>query len=113
MLNYKHPRLAQGQWQKFSFIEQMANVGSEVERCFKWKKKEQMTLANRAFERAVELLGLTILGCRTDGVKLKELLRVKECLIDSFAFDNRYGSSVQSWHSYFRPFNYAARLRVE
>ena len=112
MLNYKHPRLAQGQWQKFSLSEQMANIGSEVERCFKWKRKKQMILANQAFERAVELLSLTILSYRTDGAKLKELLRVKEFLIDSFAFDNRYSSSVQSWHSYFRPFNYAARLKV-
>ena len=81
MLNYKHPRLAQGQWQKFSLSEQMANIGSEVERCFKWKRKKQMILANQAFERAVELLSLTILSYRTDGAKLKELLRVKECLI--------------------------------
>ncbi len=29
-MNYQHKKLAEGEWQKLSFLEQMANVGSEV-----------------------------------------------------------------------------------
>jgi hypothetical protein len=44
-VSYQHRGLAEGRWAEFSFVEQMANVGSEVE---------------RAFERSLELLDLTL-----------------------------------------------------
>jgi len=40
---------------------------------------------------------------------LKELLRLREILVDYFVFDNEYSSSDQLWRNYFYPFNFAAR----
>jgi hypothetical protein len=31
-MSHAHPELAAGRWNSLSFLEQMANVGSEVER---------------------------------------------------------------------------------
>ena len=42
--------------------------------------------------------------------RLKELTRLRETLADYFWFDNRYGSSDESWRRYFQAFTYAAAL---
>jgi len=107
---YQHQELAQGRWQKFTFFEQMANVGSEVGRAINWRGKNEQN-SRLAFERALELLDLTI-----DDVKnkkrLRELLRLREVMGDYFAGDNIYKSSDLSWQNYFYAFNYAARLQA-
>ena len=38
-MNPQHKDLAEGRWANLSFFEQMANVGSEVERAISWRKK--------------------------------------------------------------------------
>lgn len=105
---YQHNELASGRWQQLSFFEQMANIGSEVERALKWRNRGNADYSSRAFERALELLDMTKADAR-NRKKLKELCRLKEVLVDSFD-RNIYGSSDSSWHSYFHAFNYAARL---
>ena len=60
MQKYQHKDLAAGHWQELSFFEQMANVGSEVERTISWKNKGNLEYSQKAFERALELLDLTI-----------------------------------------------------
>ena len=35
-MNFQHKQLAEKNWVKLSFCQQMANVGSEVERAIKW-----------------------------------------------------------------------------
>lgn len=59
-LKYQHQDLANGRWFELNFIEQMANVGSEVERAMAWKEKGDEEYSQKAFERALELLDLTI-----------------------------------------------------
>ena len=108
-MNYQHKQLAAGRWKKLSFFEQMANIGSEVERTIGWKKKGNNTYSNLAFERALELLDFTIDTCNQRS-KLKELTRLRECLVDYFLYDNIYNSTEQSWHTYFYAFAYAAQL---
>ncbi len=56
----QHKQLASGGWQRFSFIEQMANIGSEVERALNWRAKKNAAYAQKAFERALELIDLTL-----------------------------------------------------
>ena len=51
--------LTEERWFKLSFFEQMANLGSEVSRAIKWKKKDPER-SKCAFESALELLDLTI-----------------------------------------------------
>jgi len=110
-MQYQHKNLADGQWKKLSFFEQMANVGSEVERTIKWKNKENLKYSRMAFERALELIDLTIAD-QKNRKKLKELLRVRETLADYFAFKNEYGSTDKSWQNYFYAFNWAARVNL-
>jgi hypothetical protein len=106
-----HTDLTQDRWNKFTFFEQMANVGSEVERAIKWKNKENKEYSSLAFERALELLDLTIADNKNTK-RLKEIARVREALADYFAFDNEYKSTDKSWQNYFYAFNWAARLKV-
>ncbi|OGI31904.1 MAG: hypothetical protein A2271_04240 [Candidatus Moranbacteria bacterium RIFOXYA12_FULL_35_19] len=106
-----HTNLTDEHWQEFSFFEQMANVGSEVERTIKWKNKENLEYSRMAFERALELLDLTISDPK-NRKGLKEILRVREALADYFAFSNEYKSTDKSWQNYFYSFNFAARLGI-
>jgi hypothetical protein len=108
-MNIQHQELASGRWIKMSFFEQMANIGSEVERAMKWKKKGNAEYSKMAFERALELLNLTISDSNNKN-RLKELVRLRETLNDYFAFKNEYHSTDKSWSNYFYSFNYASRL---
>ncbi|OGC03852.1 hypothetical protein A2276_08385 [candidate division WOR-1 bacterium RIFOXYA12_FULL_43_27] len=108
-MSFQHKEAAAGRWQKMPLSEQMANIGSEVERAINWKNKNNKEYSRTAFERALELLDLT-LACYKEYSKLKELARLREVLADYFAFDNTYNSTDESLKKYFLAFNYAARL---
>lgn len=99
--------MTKGRWQKLSFFEQMANVGSEVERTILWRKKKK-DYSELAFERCLELMNLTITDPK-NRTRLKELTRTREVLVDYFDGENQYASSDKLWRSYFYPFNFAAR----
>lgn len=107
-MSYQHKELAAGRWRKFSFLEQMANIGSEVERALNWRAKDNSAYSQQAFERALELLDLT-LGSGWKLPRLKEVARAREALVDYFAGENRFSSSDESWRKYFFAFLYAAR----
>ncbi|MDI6756678.1 MAG: hypothetical protein QME32_01495 [Endomicrobiia bacterium] len=104
-----HKQLAAGRWFELSFLEQMANIGSEVERALDWKNRGRVNFGEKAFERALELLELTIADKRNRGSRLRELLRLEETLLDYFYSDNTYSSSAKSWSDYFGAFAFAAR----
>ncbi len=106
-MNIQHRELASGRWRELRFFDQMANVGAEIGRTVAWKEKGRPDFSRRAFERALELLDLTI-GDPKNRNRLKELVRVREALADHFVFDNQYQSSDESWQRYFHPFEYAA-----
>lgn len=107
-MNYQDIESFVHRWRNLTLIEQMANIGSEVERAIDWRNKNNFKYCQLAFERALELLNLTI-SSQTKFSRLKELTRLKELLIDYFAFDNNYQSSENQWRKYFSPFFYAAR----
>lgn len=109
-MSYQHKNLAGGKWFELSFPAQMANIGSEVSRAISWKNKNNSEYSQKAFERALELLSLTI-SDEKNKKRLRELTRLNEVLVDYFAFNNEYKSSDQSWQNYFLAFNYMARLR--
>jgi hypothetical protein len=112
-MKYQHRELASGGWRKLSFFEQMANIGSEVERGIKWKNKNNDLYSQKAIERAFELLTLTI-ASQQKQKKLKELTRLREMLVDYFFGQNQYSSTSKLWQKYFRAFNYAAmKLRAK
>ena len=107
-MNYQHKDLAAGRWSQLTFLEQMANVGSEVVRALNWRAKNNAPYSRRAFERALELLDLTLASVRTS-TRLKELARVREAIVDFFAGSNLYHSTEASWRRYFLAFTFAAR----
>jgi hypothetical protein len=109
-MNNQHKQLAQGRWKQFSFAEQMGNIGSEIERTIRWKEKGNPEYSNLAFERALELIDLTIDNAKT-GPRLRELTRTREALVDHFVFSNEYGTTDECWKKYFFCFAYAAQLR--
>jgi hypothetical protein len=104
-----HQELAAGRWFRLSLVEQLANVGSEIERAIRWRGKGNAESGRRAFERALELLDLTIADERNRS-RLRELTRLREVLADYFWFDNCYGSRDESWRRYFHAFTYAAAI---
>ena len=107
-MNYQHKDLAAGRWDKLSFVEQMANIGSEVERALNWRAKHNIAYCQQAFERSLELLDLT-LGSVKDFPRLKELARLRESITDYFFGTNQFMSTEESFRKYFLQFAYAAR----
>lgn len=106
-----HKSLSDGKWFNLSLVEQLANVGSDIERTIQWKKKGNIEYSDAAFERALELLNLTIQDPKNTKSRRKELTRVREALIDYFVFNNDYASSDALWRTYFFAFNYAAAIK--
>jgi len=107
MTTPQHSSLAAGRWQTFSLMEQLANVGSEVERALNWHNKGNPEYSRLALLRALELLELTIADPRHRH-RLKEMTRLREALLDFFLGDNEYRSTEKSWRTYFFGFAYAA-----
>jgi hypothetical protein len=110
-MNFQHKELSQGRWQELSFFEQMANIGSEVERALNWKRKKDEEYSKMAFERALELIDLTIAD-RKNLHRLREITRVREALVDYFVAGNHYSFTEKSWKNYFYCFAFASRLRA-
>jgi hypothetical protein len=106
-MSAQHVDLAAGRWQQLSLVEQMANIGSEVGRASRWQKKDAR-LSQCAFERALELLDLTIGDARWRR-RLKELTRVREFLCDAMQDGKEYGTTLEDLDRYFLAFAVAAR----
>lgn len=107
-MSVQHQELAAGRWRQFSLAEQLANTGSEVSRALNWKAKQNEPHAREALVRALELLDLTISDPKHKG-RLKELLRLRECLADYFAGSNQYRGTEAAWRKYFDAFGWLAR----
>ena len=107
-MTYQHKNLAQGRWSQLPLIEQMVNIGSEVERALNWREKNNAVYCQQAFGRALELIDLTLGNLKTFP-QLKELARARESLVDSFFGDNQFMSSEKSLRKYFSCFTYAVR----
>ena len=87
----------------------MANIGSEVHRTVKWKRKDNEAYWRKAFERARELIDLTI-DDEKNRHGLREIVRVREAHADHFVFDNEYHTTDENWLRYFDAFTRAARV---
>ena len=107
-MSFQHKGLAAGRWQTLSLAEQMANIGSEVERAFNWRAKQNVEYSGRAFWRALELIDLTLADPKHKG-RLREIARTREALVDFYTNGNEYKTTEESWRKYFLSFTYAAR----
>ena len=103
-----HRELAAGQWGKLSLAEQLANVGSEVGRMVRWRNRDSR-LMNGAFDRALELLDLTLEDPRWRN-RLFEIARARELLCAAALLEGgEYGTSLEDLDRYFLAFAVAAR----
>ncbi len=107
MSNIFHTGLEE-RWNNFSLSEQMANIGTEIGRTINWRKKGNVEMSMNALYRGLELIDFTI-NDKKNKNSLKEILRVREALVDFFIGDNIYKSSDGIWEKYFYFFNFAAR----
>jgi hypothetical protein len=107
-MNYQHRDLAAGRWKELPLVERMANIAGEVERALNWRAKNNAEYSSRAFERALELIDLS-LEYPQKRSHLKEITRLRETLVDFFYGTNEFMSTEVSLRKYFSPFTYAAR----
>ena len=106
-MRYQHAVLAAGKWHTMPLVEQLANVGSEVGRIIRGKEKDPEG-CEKAFNRALELLDLTIRDPRWKG-RRKELTRVREFLCDAMLGGSLYGGDLTGLDRYFYHYAVAAR----
>jgi hypothetical protein len=71
-----HKDLTPERWFRLSLAEQLANVGADVDRASRWKKRGDLKDSKAAFARALELLDLTIADPKNKKVLLKDLIKM-------------------------------------
>ncbi len=111
-MSHQQPTLAEGRWNTLSLVEQLGNIGSEVERVLRWKEKGNEEYAMRAMDRALELFALT-LACPDNLGRLREITRAREVLLDFVFGENQYMSTDETLKQYYIPFAIAARRAHE
>ena len=104
---YRHQELAAGRWNRLSLAEQLGNVGTEVGRMRRWRGKDERLVA-AAFDRALELLDLTLADPRWRG-RLREIARARELLCDASLGCGEHGATLEDLDRYFLEFALAAR----
>ena len=110
MRNFRyHKEAAAGGWQRFTLMEQMANIGSEVGRARKWQGKDE-ELFQGAVERALELFDLTLEDPRWRG-RLREIARAREVFLDAVLGGKKYGSTLEREEQHSMQFALASRLK--
>ncbi|MBR3413268.1 MAG: hypothetical protein IKG81_11335 [Bacteroidales bacterium] len=107
---YQHKSLAEGRWAEMSLADQMLNIGSEVSRANRWLSKGNKEQCQRAADRALELLSLTI-NAQRGKHDLGEFTRLYEVLADLYYDNNDYQTSPDSLQRYFDAFYYAKQAK--
>lgn len=113
-MTFRYKEAVKEKWQRFSLIEQLANIGSEVSRAKNWQGKDKKLFWG-AVERAIDLFDLTLQDKRWRGKekkKLKELVRVKELFCDALLGGKEYGTTLEDLDKYFLYFGILARSNI-
>ncbi len=98
-----HQGLDSKKWFEKSIVEQLANVGSEIERALDFKKQNDEERSLQALYRGFELLAYTIDDPKNKN-RLKELCRLYEAVGEYFLGDNLF-ELTESWiRKYFQYF---------
>lgn len=107
-----HAELAAGRWRTLSLAEQLANVGSEVERAIRAREAGRADRFEHAEARALELFDLTARDDRWRGARRREILRVREEFCRLFHGDDPPSDSARGLQKYFLQFAALARRRA-
>jgi hypothetical protein len=108
-MQFQHHSLSQGRWFDFSLVEQLANIGSEINRLIKAKNDKKKFDA--AVLRALELFDLTAQDLRWKN-NIKEVLRAREVFCDIIFGDNQYQTTLEDLNKYFFYFALLSRMRI-
>ncbi len=84
-----------------SLLEQLGNIGSEVERYASWKKRGKEDHAENAFFRAVDLFNASLNDSRWPLYRKKEIGRLKETFCDTYYGGDLYGTPIEYFQKYF------------
>lgn len=109
--NYIHSISANGRWFQFSILEQLGNIGGEVQRYINAKARKHDEHAIKAFERALELIDLTKLDPKnTKKLRYKEIALFRDLLCDTVLYDGKeFNTSIEYLNEYCNQFAMAAR----
>ena len=103
----------EAKWAAMPFIDQLANIGSEVGRTAKWVCKGKESMAESAYLRALDLFDLTIkfrrLGSEGRESALFELCRSRDMFTGAYL--DKDCDTLNWLDSYFGQFATASRLR--
>jgi len=103
MIGYIHQDLVDGRWFKITLAEQLGNAGSEVGRAMNWNRRGNMEQRNKATDRALELLDLTISDKRWRN-RLTEIIRARHLFADLFYGKNELKEIPENLEKYFYHF---------
>lgn len=104
-----HPSLTAGRWRGFSLIEQLAHIGSEVDRAIRADHAGRLSRRDAAIDRALELFDLTAGDDRWRGHRRREVLRTREEFCRLFLSEDVPAGSAESLSKSFLYFALAAR----
>jgi len=103
-----HAGLSCDKWFAYSRGRQLLMIANELNRAHNWIEKDQVFEVNMCYERAFELIDLT-LGDKKWRGRFKELLRLREVMAEMYVSDTKdikinqalYHSVIgMSWESY-------------
>ena len=100
---------AADRWATLSLVEQMGNVGSEVQRTIRAHESGRRDRFDGALARALELFDLTATDPRWRGHRRREILRAREEFCRLFFDPAVPASSAAGLNRYFLAFAAAAR----
>lgn len=104
-----HAEGAAGRWAGLTLMEQMAHIGSEVERTIRAHERGREARFERVLQRALELFDLTAADPRWRGPRRREILRAREEFCRLFFADDVPPHLRTGLQSYFLHFAVAAR----
>jgi hypothetical protein len=99
-------------WERFSLVEQLANVGSEVERAIRAHNTGHTVRFDNALGRALSLFDMTATDPRWAGHRRREVLRAREEFCRLFFEAHPPLGSMDGLRRYFLAFGVAARGRL-
>ena len=100
---------AAARWGRFTIAEQLAHVGSEVERTLRAHEAGNLARQEVALARALELFDLTAADPRWAGPRRREILRGRESFCASLFADDAPAASIAGLRRYFLAFAVLAR----
>jgi len=106
-----HAELAAGRWRALTLAEQLAHVGSEVDRAIVAWEAQRPDRFEKALARALELFDLTARDDRWRGHRRREILRAREEFCRLFFEDHTPSGAARTLSAYFLRFAVLARRR--